>query len=87
MLFQYKENDELVCSVYKAQMGKKVAEQLKIKESLAIALWLRRFGRSDRKEKKVEMPLFNSYVFQLPEAEKYGFFSISRRSALFILVG
>jgi hypothetical protein len=43
MLFQYKENDELVC-VYKAQMGKKVAEQLKNKGSLAIALWLRRFG-------------------------------------------
>jgi hypothetical protein len=43
MLFQYKENDELVCSV-KPKWEKKVAEQLKNKGSLAIALWLRRFA-------------------------------------------
>jgi hypothetical protein len=46
--------------VVQSPNGKKVAEQLKIKESLAIALWLRRFGNGPIERR--EVPLFNSYV-------------------------
>jgi hypothetical protein len=36
MLFQYKENDELVCSVYKAQMGEKSCRTIKKKDRLLL---------------------------------------------------
>lgn len=63
--------DELVCCLYKAEMGKKVAEQLNklgIDCYCPIVTQIRQW--SDRK-KKVELPLFNSYVFvQLEEGKR-----------------
>jgi hypothetical protein len=55
MLFQYKANEELVRSVYKTQMGEKVAEQL-TKMGIECPLITQVRQWSDRK-KKVVVPL------------------------------